>query len=393
MLSGMDQREQRVYMGRKSRTEYMAVLRVRYKTAGKQEKGRLLGDAVQVTGMHRKALIRLLKNPPSKRHTPRTGQSIYTAETKRAVRDLWHAGGEICAERLHPFMPDLLDRLVTCGELMVSAETDAQLRKISLATVKRIVAQAKRRSTVRIGGTTKPGSLLKAQITVRYGRWNETSPGWCETDTVAHCGETLAGTFIYSLNLVDVATSWSEQVAIMGKGERACVAGLDAARQRLPFPLLGLDSDNGSEFINWHMQRYCQAHKLTLTRSRPYRKNDNAYAEQKNWTAIRQLVGYVRLDTDEQLALLNDLYANGWRLYLNCFQPTMKVQTVTKDEKTGKKTKQYYQAQTPYQRLMEHPNVTPEQKALLQSTYDSLNPLELQQRIHEKLERLRKTFR
>lgn len=380
-------------MGRQARLEYITVLRVRYRTADKQEKGRLLDGAVQVTGMHRKALVRVLGAPPPARQPRRQGHSIYTGETKQAVRDLWHAAGEICAERLHPFLPDLLDRLAACGELSVSAETDVQLRSVSLATVKRIVAREKSRSVARMGGTTKPGSLLKRQITVRYGRWEETNPGWCETDTVAHCGDTLTGTFVYSLNLVDVATSWSEQVALMGKGERACVAGLDTARRRLPFSLLGLDSDNGSEFINWHMRRYAKAHHLTFTRSRPYRKNDNAHVEQKNWTAIRQLVGYVRLDTEAQLTLLNDLYANEWRLYVNFFQPTMKVKTVVKDEATGKKTKQYFRAQTPYQRLMTHSGVSDEQKALLQSTYDSLNPLDLQRKIHEKLERLRKLVR
>lgn len=251
----------------------------------------------------------------------------------------------------------------------------------------------KRRSTIRIGGTTKPGSLLKRQITVRYGRWDEANPGWCETDTVAHCGETLAGTFIYSLNLVDIATSWSEQIAIMGKGERVTVASLGGLRQRLPFKLLGLDSDNGSEFINWHMQRYTKKHRITFTRSRPYKKNDNAHAEQKNWTAIRQLVGYQRMDTEEQLTILNDLYDNDWRLYVNFFQPTMKVKETIKDQKTGKKTKRYYQAMTPYQRLMQHPNVSPKHKALLQSTYDSLNPLQLRAEIQKKLELLEKTFR
>ena len=391
----MDHREQQVrYMGRKARTEYVGVLRIRYEAAGKQEKGRLLDDATQVTGLHRKALIRLLKaKPPPIRQQFRTGRNVYTTETRQTVLVLWHTAGEICAERLHPFLSDLLDKLVACGELTISDGTDVQLRKISLATVKRIVAREKRRSTVRLGGTTKPGSLLKRQITVRYGRWDETRPGWCETDTVAHCGETTAGTFIYSLNLVDVATSWSEQVALMGKGERACVTALDIARKRLPFPRLGLDSDNGSEFINWHMQRYARQYRLTFTRSRPYKKNDNAYAEQKNWTAIRQLVGYVRLDTEEQLRLLNELYANEWRLYVNFFQPTMKVKTVTKDETTGRKTKRYYQAQTPYQRLMMHPEITPGQKQLLQSTYDSLNPCALQRRIQKKLERLRESFR
>jgi hypothetical protein len=380
-------------MERLARTDYFRVVGKHYKRSSKKKKGELLNEAVRVTGLHRKVVQRHLRTGPQPGRASPKRPDRYSFETKQVVRELWHAASDIAAERLHPFIPDLLDRLLACGELTVSAEATTQLRKISLATVKRIVAREKRRSTIRIGGTTKPGSLLKRQITVRYGRWNETDPGWCETDTVAHCGETLVGRFIYSLNLTDVATSWSEQVAIMGNGERATVSGIDAARKRLPFPLLGLDSDNGSEFINWELEHYTRRHKITFTRSRPYRKNDQAHVEQKNWTAIRQLVGYQRMDTLEQLALLNNLYANEWRLYLNFFQPTMKVRETVKDRRTGKKTKRYHPAQTPYQRLMAHPNISAGTKTLLQSQYDSLNPMELQREIHRKLTKLEKSFR
>ena len=302
-------------MSRLSRQEYLGVMRKKYKglkKSQKKQRSQLLDDVVDITGYHRTYASVLLRSPPPKRTSRKPRADRYSQETKQTVLLLWHAASDICAERLQPFIPGLLDKLVACGELVVSSETNAQLSNISLATVKRLVSREKRRSIIRIGGTTKPGSLLKRQIAVRYGRWDETNPGWCETDTVAHCGEALEGTFIYSLNLTDVATSWSEQVAIMGKGERAAVAGLDSARKRLPFKLLGIDSDNGSEFINWHMASYAKKHKLTFTRSRPYRKNDQAHVEQKNWTAIRQLVGYQRMDTAEQLELLNDLYQNEW---------------------------------------------------------------------------------
>lgn len=378
------------YMSKLTRKDYFRIMGKKYRTASKKRKGVILNDACDLTGLNRKVVARKLRQSWRKsRSKPETrGRPVYySEEAKQVLVKLWHAANDIAAERLHPFIPDLLDKLMAFG-LVVSPEAEVQLRKMSLATVKRIVGGEKRRHTIRIGGTTKPGSLLKRQITVRYGRWDETSPGWCETDTVAHCGETLVGTFIYSLNLVDIATSWSEQIAIMGKGERVTVAGLNELRERLPFPLVGLDSDNGSEFINWHLQRYTKKHRITFTRSRPYRKNDNAHVEQKNWTAIRQLVGYKRLDTPEQLATLNDLYANEWRLYVNFFQPTMKVKETTKDQATGKKTKRYYQAMTPHQRLMAHPKVSTEQKALLQSIYDSLNPLQLQEAIQRKLKLL-----
>lgn len=382
-------------MSRLSRQEYLAVMRKKYKRLKKhqkKERGQLLDDVVDITGYHRTYASVLLRSPPPRRTVRKPRAARYSTETRQTVLLLWHAASDICAERLQPFIPELLNKLVVCGEVTVTAETDEQLRQISLATVKRIVGREKRRTVIRIGGTTKPGSLLKRQISVRYGRWDETNPGWCETDTVAHCGETLVGTFIYSLNLTDVATSWSEQVAIMGKGERATVKGIDSTRKRLPFKLLGIDSDNGSEFINWHMARYAKKQKLTFTRSRPYRKNDQAHVEQKNWTAIRQLVGYQRMDTNAQLEILNDLYQNEWRLYLNFFQPTMKVKETIKDQTTGKKTKRYYQAQTPYQRLMNHKGVSDKQKAMLQSQYDSLNPLHLQREIQRKLHKLENTF-
>jgi len=382
-------------MSRLSRQEYLVVMRKKYKRlkkCQKKERSQLLSDVVDITGYHRTYAAALLRSSPTKQAIRKPRASRYSTITKQTVLLLWHAAGDICAERLHPFIPELLDKLMACDELKVAPEVDAQLRSISLATVKRIVSHEKRRSIIRIGGTTKPGSLLKQQIAVRYGRWDEASPGWCETDTVAHCGEKLADTFICSLNLTDVATSWSEQIAIMGKGERATVVGLDGLRKRLPFVLLGLDSDNGSEFINWHLARYAEKHRITFTRSRPYRKNDQAHVEQKNWTAIRQLVGYQRLDTPEQLRLLNDLYQNEWRLYLNFFQPTMKIKAAIKDQATGKKTKRYYRAQTPYQRMMSHPDISERQKAMLQSQYDSLNPLQLQREIQRKLHKLEKAF-
>ncbi len=380
-------------MGKLSRADYFRVVRKQYQGATKKQKGELLDAAVQLTGLHRKVVQRHLRARVRRVRSVPKRPDRYSAETKQLVQELWHAANDICAERLQPFIPDLLKKLLSCRELNPTVEAIEQALRISTATVKRIVAGEKHRSVVRIGGTTKPGSLLKRQISVRYGRWNETDPGWCETDTVAHCGETLVGTFIYSLNLTDVATSWSEQVAIMGKGERAAVTGIDAARMRLPFRLLGLDSDNGSEFINWHLERYTRKHHITFTRSRPYKKNDNAHVEQKNWTAIRQLVGYQRMDTKEQLELLNDLYQNEWRLYLNFFQSTMKVKQTVKDQKTGKKTRRYYEARTPYQTLMAHPHVSATQKAMLQSTYDNLNPLQLKAQIQRKLTKLARTFR
>jgi hypothetical protein len=194
------------------------------------------------------------------------------------------------------------------------------------------------------------------------------------------------------LDLVDISTGWSEQGAIMGKGERATVNRMDQIRKRLPFKMKGLDPDNGSEFINWHMHRYCKKNEITLTRSRPYHKNDNAHIEQKNWTAIRQLVGYGRLETEKQLEILNDLYANEWRLYLNFFQPTMKLREKIKNTQTGKTKKKYYEAKTPYQRLLES-RISNRKKTELETLYNSLDPIQLRQRIKVKVDHLKRTLK
>jgi hypothetical protein len=304
----------------------------------------------------------------------------------------WHTTNDICAERLQPFLPEIVPKLEKCGEIQITNGTRKLLLGVSISTVARHLTRAKKRSTIPLG-TTKPGSLLKSQIAVRHGRWQETNPGWLESDTVAHGGDSAEGQFIHSYDFVDIASGWSEQVASMGKGERHTVVSITAVRKRFPFPILGIDSDNGSEYINNHLKRYCEREKLTFTRSRPYRKNDNAHVEQKNWEAIRKIIGYERLETDKQLQILNELYSGPMRLYLNCFQPTRKRRVKILDTDTGKKKKAYFEAKTPYLRIMEHPNISQSNKDMLQSEYNQLNPVELLAEIRSLIERLRKTLR
>lgn len=381
-------------MSKMSKREYLIQLKKKYWKAKKKVKSQLLNDFCDFTHYNRKYALRLLNKPvPAKWKRYRTREKIYGQKTIDPLLVLWRAANEICGERFHPFIPILLPKLIELGEIKVDNETREKLLTISLGTVKRIIRKTKRRSKIKIKGTTKPGSILKKQIAVRYGRWTDIDPGWCETDTVAHCSDDVSGEFIYSLDVVDICSGWSEQAAIWGKGEMATKEQMDNIRKRLPFKLLGLDPDNGSEFINWQMLRYCQKNKISLTRSRPYHKNDNAHVEQKNYTAIRQLVGYARLEKREQQDVLNDLYANEWRSYLNFFQPTMKLKEKIKDTGTKKTTKKYFEAKTPYQRLMEHPKISQEQKDVLKSVYEKLNPIALQMEIKRKLELLRKTLR
>lgn len=381
-------------MSKMSKHEYLIQLKSKYWKVRKKAKTQLLNDFCDFTSYNRKYALHLLNNPvPAKWKRYKFRKRVYDQLVIDALLILWRAANEICGERFHPFIPILLPKMIRFREIEVTEEVKEKLLKISLGTVKRIIRKTKRRSTIKIKGTTKPGSILKKQIAVRYGRWIDTDPGWCETDTVAHCSDDVSGEFIYSLNVTDICSGWSEQTAIWGKGEMATKEQMDIIRKRLPFKLLGLDPDNGSEFINWQMLRYCKKNAITLTRSRPYSKNDNAHVEQKNYTAIRQLVGYHKLDKKEQQDILNDLYANEWRLYLNFFQPTMKLKEKIKDTETKKTTKKYYEAKTPYQRLREHPKISQEQKCMLKSVYESLNPIVLQNEIKRKLELLRKTLR
>lgn len=381
-------------MTKMSKREYLIVFKRKYWKVRKKQKSQLLDDFCDFTGMHRKAALRLVnsKLPPRWRHRKKR-EKYYNQEVVDALLVLWRAADEICAERFQPFIRELLKKLISCGEITVSQEVKIKLLKISLGTVKKILQHTKRRNLVRIGGTTRPGSLLKSQIAIRYEPWTEVDPGFFEMDTVAHCGDTVAGEFIYSLDMVDICSGWSEQAAIWGKGERATLEQFKNIEADLPFPVLGVDPDNGGEFVNWHMYRYIKKQNYTFTRSRPYHKNDNAHVEQKNWTAIRQLIGYSRLDKPEQLEILNDLYRNEWRLYLNFFQPTMKLKEKVKDLKTGRSRKKYYEAKTPYQRLLKHKKIDRETKDMLRCTYKQLNPVTLKREIQRKIGLLKKILK
>lgn len=381
-------------MCKMSKREYLIELKKKYHKASHKRKTQLLDDFCEFCGYHRKAALRLVNKPLSgkwKRY--KTRKKYYDQGVIDALLILWRATDEICGERFQPFIKELLKKMVECGEIQVTEEVKTKLLEISLGMVKKILAHQKHISTTKIKGTTRPGTLLKHQIAIRYGPWDEVDPGFFEMDTVAHCGETVAGDFIYSLDLIDIATGWNEQAAIWGKGERATLEQFKKIKERLPFKILGIDPDNGSEFINWHMYRYCQKDNINFTRSRSYRKNDNAHIEQKNWTAVRQLIGYDRLDKYEQLKILNDLYADYWRDYVNFFQPMMKLKEKIKDNKTGKIKKKYYEAKTPYRRLLEHKKISKETKTMLKAVYKELNPVKLKTDIKRKLDELRRTLK
>jgi hypothetical protein len=374
-------------MTRASIKEYTEAVRWRYLRGTKKDKGNILDEFTKVTGYHRKAAIRLLRQVNKPRANKKRGRPHkYGPATVGALRATWEATDRLCSKRLHPFLPELIRILRRHGEVVVPAELEAEICQMSPATIDRLLKPWRRLGGRRPFSTTKPGSLLKSAIPIRtFADWEENQPGFVEADLVPHCGESTEGFYLNTLSTVDVATGWSECRGVWGKGQERVGSAVHHVRQRLPFPLLGLDSDNGSEFINHHLYAYCQREKITFTRSRSYKKNDSCHVEQKNWSVVRRLIGYDRYSSREALEALNRIY-DLLRLYVNFFQPVMKL--VSKTRHGAKVHKIYDVPRTPYQRLLEFGVLTETMQQKLAATYHGLNPVLLLKQINENLESL-----
>jgi hypothetical protein len=303
-----------------------------------------------------------------------------------ALQRVWVICDGICGKRLAPYLREIVSTLERCGELTLDTEVRHKLIGMSPATVDRLLAPARKRYALRARSHTKPGSLLKHQIPIRtWSDWDEACPGFLEIDLVSHEGGDPRGDFAYTLDATDICTGWTETVAVRNRAELRVVAGLKQALARFPFQIRGIDSDNGSEFINNHLVRYCSKQKITFTRSRPYRKNDNCFVEQKNSSVVRRTVGYARHDTPEELELLNELYSR-LRLYTNYFQPVMKLREKTR---TGSRvTKKYDKARTPYGRVLTSRDIAKPVKRTLRRDYKELNPASLGREIDRLRDRL-----
>lgn len=359
----------------------------RYLSADKQSKTKILDEYCANTGYDRKYAIVKLKtfqfsegiadHMPGKHRRRR--ERIYDGAVEATLQTIWEAYDGICAERIHPNLATMINKLVSCNELVIDPIVEYKLQAISLGTLKRLLKHIREHERNRIGGGTKPGTLTKHEIPLRVGTWNEHDPGYLELDLVAQCGDSGAGMFANTLNTTDIATGWFEAEAVMGKAQIRVHAGIKHIRERLPFSLLGIDSDNGSEFINWEMVRYCRKEHIVFTRSRPYKKNDNAHIEQKNWVCIRKILGYMRIERQFQVNLMNRLYRGPLRDYINFFLPSARC---IKRKRIGSRIlKVYDNARTPYERLCDHPGISVETKTALQRRYDELNPVELRRQI------------
>lgn len=382
-------------MSPKSKMEYSKEVARRYlKIKGRKEKTKILDEFCATAVYNRKYAIDKLKrinfrDPPPQR---RNRGKLYSGEADETLIRIWEYYGCLCAERLHPFLPEGIRKLEQFGHLHLSQSVKRELLSMSRPTIgRRIMGHQKRFGKSKGLSATKPGSLLKKHIPIKTSSWDEGRPGFTEIDLVAHCGGSLLGDLIYTLQAVDIKTTWTERVAVMGKSQKAVFAAIKKFRHELPFILRGIDSDNGSEFINDQLWKYCQKEDIAFTRSRPYMSKDNAHIEQKNWPLVRKILGYDRFDTQFQLHLINDLYDNELRLYLNFFQPTMKLAEKTR---VGAKIKRRHDTpRTPYQRVLECPEVSEETKEKLRKLYATLDPVKLKKAIERKVDRIIKTVR
>lgn len=373
-------------MSRQGKWEYLKAIHPRYRQAPRAEKGRILDEFCQVTGYHRKSALRLLNGPPPGRRPPprRRRAPSYGPRVIQVLAAIWRAAGYPWSIRLKALLPLWLPWARTRFRLPRALEE--QLLALSPRQMDRRLAPY--RQQVRTGryGRTKPGTLLKHHIPLRTDRWDVTVPGFTEVDLVAHSGDSGEGEFLHSLNQTDIHTTWVETRAVLGRGQAAVQAALVEMREALPCALRGIDSDNGSEFINAHLYRYCQAEGIQFTRGRPYKKDDNAHVEQKHWTHVRKLLGYVRFDSPEARDAMNALYRNELRLFQNLFLPSVKL---VRKVRVGSRIRRVYdRPQTPFERVLACPEADPVRVAQLQALRERLDPFALAEAIDQKLTRL-----
>ncbi len=371
-----------------ARMEYVESIITRYRNSSKKQKTVILDEFCATCGYNRKYAIYLLytfkrftKPKSKKRGKPSKYNNPAVIEP---LRKIWLAANLPCSKKLRVMLPQWLPFYhAEYGHL--SVQVTQLLFKISAPTIDRILKPLKAKFKKHGRCTTKPGTLLKEHILVKTNQWDETKPGFLEADTVALCGGSLEGDFVYIIDYTDIAITWGEQRAVFGKGETAVLEQTRDVENMLPFPLLGFDSDNGSEFLNWHLLRhFCERKKpVQFTRSRPYHKDDNAHIEQKNWTQVRQWLGYFRFDNPAVVPLLNGLFRNEWRLYHNFFMPSVKL--IEKKQIAAKTIKRYDKPKTPYQRVLESTDIANSTKQALKEQFKTLNPFKLRKVIDAKL--------
>jgi hypothetical protein len=362
--------------------EYMKTVYPRYHQANRIEKKRILDEFCKTYGCHRKHAIRLLNGPIPSEHRPRRrGLRTYSNEVLAILQDIWEAAGYPWSARLKALLPVWLPWIKK--RFRLTPVQEKQLLFISPAQMDRRLAHVKHRLRKRIYGKTKSGTLLKHHIPIKTDCWDVKRPGFLEIDLVSHSGNSSSGEYAYTLDATDIHTGWTEVVTLLGKSQEAVRDAMKLLEEAFPFPIRGLDSDNGSEFINDHLWRWSQDRKIQFTRGRPYKKDDNAHIEQKNWTHIRKLYGYVRYDTQDVVDAMNDLNRNELRLFQNLFLPSTKLKR--KVRIGSKLTRRYHAPQMPWTRVLASRDRDRRKVAALQTLLTNLNPFDLGKTVDHKL--------
>lgn len=377
-------------MGKLSMDLYLDNVRKKYKKARKKEKGEIIAEVCAISGFHKKHAIRVLNKDHRRitikkeaRGRPKVYQEqVYLEPLKR----IWRATDQLCGKRLKMALPLWLPHYHKAyGELDQS--TYQGLLQMGSATIDRLLSKVKVQSKRGLSGT-KPGKILKKHIPIKTDQWDEAIPGFLEADTVAHCGTSLMGDFVWSLTMTDICSGWTENRAVWNKGAIGVVEQIKDIEKCLPFDILGFDCDNGSEFLNWHLMRYFSneqgEQRVQFTRSRPYHSDDNAHVEQKNWTHVRQIFGYERFGNQVLVGLMNDVYKNEISLMNNYFLPNTKLKEKQRIE--AKILKKHDKPATPYQRLILSDHISKEKKQELTSIYEAINPFELKKQIQKKVD-------
>ncbi len=369
------------------RKKLVNILHMRYVEASKKDKAKILDEFIQTTGYNRSYAAHLLKTHVEKVKAKRLSnhnagrKKFYTKDVLEALISVWKIMDFACGKRLKSVMDEAVDNLEKHGHFIFTQQVKEKLLKMSASTIDRMLKGERKRFEIKGRSHTKPGTLLKQQIKIKtFSQWSDPKVGFFQVDLVGHDGGDAKGEFCYSLDMVDVASGWNEVVAIKNKAQIWTVQAIDIVRKRLPFEMLGINSDNGSEFINAHLSKYCEVNKIDFTRSRKYKKNDNSHVEQKNWSVVRRNVGYLRYDTQEELKLLNKLYGY-LRLYNNHFQSSMKL--IEKVRDGSKVTKRYDNPTTPYERVLNSKDVSQEKKEALRTTHEKLDLYDLKRKIVE----------
>jgi hypothetical protein len=378
----------------KARREIIEKHAWKYGKAAKGEKARILDCVCTATGLSRDRASRILRMEKGGRGRQKSEKKagrrrVYDSEVMQALAKIWVYMDYACGKRLHEGIGDMLDAVNRFGEASWSEEVTGKLRQMSASSMDRLLKNEKEKLRLKGIATTKPGTLLKRDIPIRLGQqWDDAVPGYVEVDLVAHCGASTAGDYINTLTVTDICTGWTEPIAVLNKAQRWVFAGLMDVQGRQPFDYMGIDSDNGAEFINSELKRYCDQNAICFTRSRPYTKNDGCHVEQKNWSLVRRHIGYGRYEGTAALEFLNEYY-KCLRLYVNFYLPSTKL--IDKQRNGAKVTKRYEKPLTPYKRVLADAHIPVDVKAQLHQTFIQTNPLRLlrdMNRFKDELEKL-----